>query len=74
MSPSLREELARAVDAARDDLIATTRRLVAIASPNPPSDTHDVAAAAEELLRAIPGMAVERIEPEPRVVSQIGRL
>ena len=74
MSPSLREELARAVDAARDDLIATTRRLVAIASPNPPSDTHDVAAAAEELLRAIPGMAVERIEPEPRVVSLIGRL
>jgi acetylornithine deacetylase/succinyl-diaminopimelate desuccinylase-like protein len=74
MSKDLRRELVRDVEAARDALIATTRRLVAVASPNPPSDTHEVAAVAEALLREIPGMEVERIEPEPRVVSLIGRL
>jgi acetylornithine deacetylase/succinyl-diaminopimelate desuccinylase-like protein len=74
MTKVLRKELARDVEAARDALIATTQRLVAVASPNPPSDTHEVAAVAEALLRDIPGMEVERIEPEPRVVSLIGRL
>src|SRR4029450_1110536 len=51
-----------------------TRRLVAVASPNPPSDTHEVAAVAETLLRKIPGMEGERIETQARVVSLIGRL
>lgn len=74
MSKNLRQALARDVEAAREALIATTQRLVAVASPNPPSDTHKVAAVAEALLREIPGMEVERIEPEPRVVSLIGRL
>ena len=74
MSKDLRQALMRDVEAARDALIATTQRLVAVASPNPPSDTHEVAAVAEALLREIPGMEVERIEPEPRVVSLIGRL
>ena len=36
---SLRDQLARRVDAARERLIADTQRLVAVASPNPPSDT-----------------------------------
>lgn len=70
----LRAELAAGVEAARDSLIATTQRLVAVASPNPPSDTHDVAAVAETLLREIPGIEVETIEPEPRVRSLIGRI
>ena len=74
MTRNLRQELMRDVEAAREALIATTRRLVAVASPNPPSDTHEVAAVAEALLREIPGMEVERIEPEPRVVSLVGRL
>ena len=74
MNRDLRQALLRDVEAARDALIATTQRLVAVASPNPPSDTHEVAAVAEALLREIPGMEVERIEPEPRVVSLIGRL
>jgi succinyl-diaminopimelate desuccinylase len=74
MSRSLRQELARDVEAARDALIAATQRLVAVASPNPPSDTHEVAAVAEALLREISGMEVERIEPAPRVASLIGRL
>jgi acetylornithine deacetylase/succinyl-diaminopimelate desuccinylase-like protein len=71
---SLRDQLARRVDAARDRLIAATQRLVAVASPNPPSDTHDVAAVAEALLREIAGIEVERIEPAPRVVSLVGRI
>jgi succinyl-diaminopimelate desuccinylase len=74
MAKNLRQALARDVEAAREALIATTQRLVAVASPNPPSDTHEVAAIAEALLSEIPGMEVERIEPEPRVVSLIGRL
>ena len=74
MTSSLRTQLAARVDAARDELIDMTRRLVAVASPNPPSDTHEVAQVAEALLRAIPGMEVERIEPAPRVVSLVGRL
>ena len=53
---SLRDQLARRVDAARGRLIAATQRLVAVASPNPPSDTHDVAAVAEALLLEIPGI------------------
>ena len=74
MSKEFRRALARDVEAAREALIATTQRLVAVASPNPPSDTLEVAAVAETLLCEIPGMEVERIEPEPRVVSLIARL
>ncbi|MCX7366167.1 MAG: M20/M25/M40 family metallo-hydrolase [Alphaproteobacteria bacterium] len=74
MSIELRNELVRRVEAARERLIATTQRLVAIASPNPPSDTFEVAAVAEELLRAIPGIEIERIEPAPRVVSLVARI
>jgi acetylornithine deacetylase/succinyl-diaminopimelate desuccinylase-like protein len=74
MSASLREALAQRVEAARDRRVETTRRLVAVASPNPPSDTCAVAKVAATLLREIPGLEVERIEPEPRVVSLVGRL
>jgi acetylornithine deacetylase/succinyl-diaminopimelate desuccinylase-like protein len=74
MTASLRNELARQADAARERLIAATQRLVAVASPNPPSDTHDVAAVAEALLLEIPGIEVERLEPALRVVSLIGRI
>ena len=71
---SLRDQLARRVDAARERLIANTQRLVAVASPNPPSDTHDVAADAKALLLEIPDIEVERIEPAPRVVSLVGHI
>lgn len=74
MSSRIRSELARKVDASLDRLIEVTQRLVAVASPNPPSDTFDVAAVAEALLREIPGIEVERVEPEPRIVSLIGRI
>jgi succinyl-diaminopimelate desuccinylase len=74
MSPRIRNELARKVDASLDRLIEVTQRLVAVASPNPPSDTFDVAQVAEALLREIPGIEIERVEPEPRIVSLIGRI
>lgn len=74
MAGMLRNELANRVDAARERLIDITRRLVAVASPNPPSDTYEVAQVAEALLREIPGLEVERVEPAPRVVSLVGRL
>lgn len=54
MAGMLRNELANRVDAARERLIDITRRLVAVASPNPPSDTYEVAQVAEALLREIP--------------------
>ena len=69
-----RNELASQVDAARERLVDMTRRLVAVASPNPPSDTFAVATVAEGLLREIPGIEVERIEPAPRVVSLVARV
>ena len=74
MPADLRNELVRRVDAARESLVAVTQRLVSVASPNPPSDTFDVAKVAEELLRTIPGIEIERIEPAPRVVSLIARI
>ncbi len=69
-----RAALRAQVAAARDELIAITRRLVAVASPNPPSDTFEVAAVAQELLAGIPGVEIERVEPEPRVVSLVARI
>jgi acetylornithine deacetylase/succinyl-diaminopimelate desuccinylase-like protein len=70
----LRTQLAKRVDASLDRLIAVTQRLVAVASPNPPSDTEEIAKVAEELLREIPGIEVEVVEPAPRVKSLIGRI
>jgi succinyl-diaminopimelate desuccinylase len=70
----LRTTLAKRVDASLDRLIAVTRRLVAVASPNPPSDTEEIAAVAEALLLEIPGIEVEVVEPAPRVKSLIGRI
>jgi acetylornithine deacetylase/succinyl-diaminopimelate desuccinylase-like protein len=70
----LRNELTRRVEDSLDRLVDVTRRLVAVASPNPPSDTEEIAKVAEALLREIPGIEVEVIEPAPRVKSLIGRI
>ena len=60
MTDSAHRRSPQRVDCSLDRLIAVTRRLVAVASPNPPSDTEEIAAVAEELLREIPGIEVER--------------
>ena len=70
----VRSSLARQVDGSLDGLIAVTQRLVGVASPNPPSDTEEIAKVAEALLREIPGIEIEVIEPAPRVKSLIGRI
>jgi succinyl-diaminopimelate desuccinylase len=74
MNDTLRSALDAQVAASRDWLVEVTRRLVAVASPNPPSDTFDVAAVAQALLAEIPGIEIERVEPAPRVVSLVGRI
>ncbi len=78
MSPAemadTRTALARQVDASLDGLISVTQRLVSVASPNPPGDTEEIAKVAEALLREIPGIEIEVIEPAPRVKSLIGRI
>ncbi len=74
MSSKIRNDLARRVEDSLDRLIDVTRRLVAVASPNPPSDTFKVAGVAEALLHELPGIEVERIEPAPRVVSLVARI
>src|ERR1700755_455474 len=68
----VRSTLARQVDDSLDGLISVTQRLVAVASPNPPSDTEEISKVAEALLREIPGIEIETIEPAPRVKSLIG--
>lgn len=70
----LRRDLARIVDSVTPRLIEITRALVAVPSPNPPSDTVEVAKVAEALLRDIPGAEVHRIEPAPRVVGLVARI
>jgi succinyl-diaminopimelate desuccinylase len=72
--PDIRSDLARQVDSSLDGLISVTQRLVGVASPNPPSDTEEIAKVAEALLREIPGIEIEVIEPAPRVKSLIGRI
>jgi acetylornithine deacetylase/succinyl-diaminopimelate desuccinylase-like protein len=66
-----REVLARKADASLPRLLEMTQALVRVASPNPPSDTVEIAKVAEKLLAAIPGVHIRRVEPEPGIVSLI---
>jgi len=70
----VREQLAEEVARQVPRLIAMTQALVRVASPNPPSDTTDIAKVARALLAAIPGIEVRAVEPEPGVVSLLARL
>jgi succinyl-diaminopimelate desuccinylase len=71
---SIRKDLAKAVEASRDELIAMTRALVAVASPNPPSDTTAIAPVAADLLRSIPGAEVEMVESAPGILNVVARI
>ena len=62
---SLHDRLMAQVEAGRDALVDTTRRLVRIASPNPPGDVTTIAQTAAALLETIPGMVVRRYESAP---------
>ena len=67
----MREALAERAERSLPRLIAMTQALVRVASPNPPGDTIEVAKVAEDLLAAIPGIEIRRVEPEPGVVSLV---
>jgi acetylornithine deacetylase/succinyl-diaminopimelate desuccinylase-like protein len=59
----------------RDQIVAITRRLVAVASPNPPLDTGAVAAEAAAILReTIPGIEVELVRASDEVVNVVARV
>jgi succinyl-diaminopimelate desuccinylase len=68
---SISTRLEAEVEAQRAFLIETTRRLVAVASPNPPGDVTAVAEVAAELLRAIDGVRVTRYETAPGIVNLV---
>ncbi len=70
----LRDLLVRKVDQALPRLVETTQKLVAVPSPNPPSNTVAIAQTAEALLSLIPDIEVERVAPEPNVVSLVARI
>lgn len=71
---SMRAALGREVERQQSRLVEITRALVAVPSPNPPSDTSAIAVVAEKLLREIPGAEVERIESAPRIVNLVARV
>lgn len=73
-SSQVRDHLARKADESLPRLIETTQKLVAVASPNPPSDTAEIAKTVEALLSSIPDIEIEQVEPEPRVISIVARI
>src|SRR6187401_1425614 len=73
-SSQVRERLTRKVDESLPRLIETTQKLVAVASPNPPSDTDEIAKTVRSLLASIPDIEIERVEPAPRIVSVVARI
>ena len=73
-SSQVRDRLARKADESLPRLIETTQKLVGIASPNPPSDTAEIAKTVQALLSSIPSIEIERVEPEPRIISIVARI
>jgi len=68
---SLSARLEAEVEAQRAFLIETTRKLVAVASPNPPGDVTEAAKVAEGLLKAIDGVRIARYETAPGIVNLV---
>jgi succinyl-diaminopimelate desuccinylase len=59
----------------RQQIVDVARRLVSVASPNPPLDTGAVAEAARSILaEAIPGIEIELFPASPEVVNLVARL
>jgi succinyl-diaminopimelate desuccinylase len=55
----------------RDRILDCARRLIAIPSPNPPGDTHAVAAAAAELIRALAPGATVNLYPASETIGNV---
>ncbi len=69
-----RKALAYEAERSLPRLVEMTQALVRVASPNPPGDTSAVAEVAEGLLAAIPGIEIQRVEPEPGIVNLVARV
>ena len=74
MTSQVRDRLASKVDESLPRLIATIQKLVGVASPNPPSDTAEIAKTVGEVLSSIPDIEIEYVEPEPRIISAVVRM
>jgi succinyl-diaminopimelate desuccinylase len=71
---SLSTHLEAEVEAQRAFLIETTRRLVAVASPNPPGDVTECAAVVTNLLKAIDGVRITCYETAPGIVNLVASI
>jgi succinyl-diaminopimelate desuccinylase len=71
---NVRSQISSEVDASAERLIGMARSLVAAASPNPPGDVTQVAAAAFVLLSSIPNVTIERHETAPGIVNLVARI
>jgi succinyl-diaminopimelate desuccinylase len=71
---NVRSQISSEVDASIDRLLGMARSLVAAASPNPPGDVTQVAAAAFALLNGIPNVTIERHETAPGIVNLVARV
>lgn len=71
---NIRQALLATVERRRDSLVEITQAFVRVASPNPPSDTRDIAPVAEALLKAVPGAEVRRVESAPGIVNLIAHV
>lgn len=69
-----RDWLAGELNGSLQRLIQMTQALVRTASPNPPGDTTEIARVVGALLAEIPGIDIRRFEPEPGIVSLVGRI
>jgi succinyl-diaminopimelate desuccinylase len=69
-----RDAIAARIAEATDELIAVTRRLGAAAAPTPPGDVMAAASAAQQYLRTIPDVRIERHEPAPGIVNLVARI
>lgn len=62
------------LEAARDELVATTRALLRIPSPNPPGDTTALATHVAAILRRVPDAEVVESTAEPPLVNVAARI
>ena len=71
---SLSARLEAEVEAQRAFLIEMTRKLVAVASPNPPGDVTEAAEVATDLLKLIDGVRIARYETAPGIVNLVAMI
>ena len=70
----IRATIAAEIAERRDELVQSTRQLVAAASPNPPGDVAQAAVVAEQLIGAIDGVDLRRFTSAPGVVNLVATL